>query len=500
MQEHSDHTPPIAEKAAVSREALCQAMLQILPEQSVLYKEADLRPYETDSLLFHKCLPLVVVLPDSIEQVQAVMRYADKKGVPVVARGAGTGISGGSIPHEHGILLSLTKFKQVLEIDPLNRSIRVQPGATNLSISEAVEHLGLYYAPDPSSQLACSIGGNVAENSGGVHCFKYGLTGQHILQLKVVTADGELVTIGAESLDAAGYDLLALMTGSEGMLGILVEMTLRLLPKPSKVRVLLAAFKDIAQSGQAVSDIIASGIIPAGLEIIDDYALEAVTQFIELDYPEGTGAILLCEADGNEAEVDEHAAALEQVLIKSGAFSVQVATTDEECALFWRVRKAAFPALGQIMPDVYVLDGTVPRKQLANALTKIREREKHYGLRTANMFHAGDGNLHPCILYDANIPGDLEKAEAFGSEIQHICLELGGTITGEHGVGVEKVDEMCEQFDTTELRQFHAVKYAFDPKGILNPGKAVPSLHRCAELGRMHVHKGQDSHPELERF
>jgi glycolate oxidase len=401
---------------------------------------------------------------------------------------------------DNGVLLSLAKFKQILDIDTHNRRATVQPGVRNLAISEAVSHLGLYYAPDPSSQIACSIGGNVAENSGGVHCLKYGLTTHNIVQLEIVTVEGERMTIGSEALDSPGYDLLALMTGSEGLLGVIVEVVVKLLPKPERAQVVLAAFDDVRKAGDAVAAIIQAGIIPAGLEMLDSPAIIATEEFVHADYPTDAAAILLCEVDGTHAEVDEHIADVREVVEREGATEVRISRDDAERAIFWAGRKAAFPAMGRISPDYYCMDGTIPRKALADVLIGIGELSKKYGQRVANVFHAGDGNLHPLILYDANIEGELERTEEFGGAICELCLEHGGTITGEHGVGVEKIDQMCVQFPPDELTQFHAVKQAFDPKGLLNPGKAVPTLHRCAEFGAMHVHHGELPFPELERL
>ena len=460
----------------------------------------DLRPFECDGLSVYRQLPMVVVLPETIEQAQAIMRLCHELKVPVVARGAGTGLSGGALPLADGVLLSLAKFKSILDIDPHNAMATVQPGVRNLAISEAAATYGLYYAPDPSSQIACTIGGNVAENSGGVHCLKYGLTVHNILQLKIVTAEGELLTIGSETLDSPGYDLLALMTGSEGMLGIIVEVTVKLLPKPQRAQVLLAAFDDVVKAGEAVGAIISAGIIPAGLEMMDRLAIQAAEDFAHAGYPRDAEAILLCELDGTNAEVSEYIMAARKILTASGATQVRTAVDEAERQLFWKGRKSAFPAVGRISPDYYCMDGTIPRRQLPLVLSRISEMSAEYGLPVANVFHAGDGNLHPLILFDANKEGELHHTEEFGRRILELCVEVGGTITGEHGVGMEKIDTMCVQFRSGELAQFHAIKAAFDPDGLLNPGKAVPTLHRCAELGAMHVHNGQLPHPELERF
>jgi glycolate oxidase len=482
------------------RDVLATDLRRILPPNAVLTGEEDLRPYECDGLSAYRRLPLIVVLPETIEQVQAILQLCYQNEVPVVARGAGTGLSGGALPIDNGVLLSLTKFNNILDIDPMNRTARVEPGVRNLAISEAVAPHGLFYAPDPSSQIACTIGGNVAENSGGVHCLKYGLTVHNVLQVKLLTIEGEPLTLGGSGLDAPGYDLLALMNGSEGMLGVITEITVRLLPRPQLTRVIMAAFDDIAQAGEAVGAIIAAGIIPAGLEMMDNPAIRAAEAFVHAGYPEGAAAILLCELDGTTEEVNEQAAQVEALLRAAGATTLRVAHNTEEQLLLWKGRKAAFPAVGRLSPDYYCMDGTIPRKRLPEVLTRISEMSEEYGLAVANVFHAGDGNLHPLILYDANRPGELERTEEFGGKILELCVEVGGTITGEHGVGIEKINQMCVQFKSVELEYFHAVKESFDPQRLLNPGKAVPTLHRCAEFGAMHVHHGQLSHPELERF
>jgi glycolate oxidase len=485
---------------STTQEALLNGLLALLPVSAVLTDPEDLRPFECDALSVYRRLPLVVVLPDTIEQVQAIMRLCHKLRVPVVARGAGTGLSGGALPLGDGVLLSLAHFKRIINIDPHNAMATVQPGVRNLAISEAAAAHGMYYAPDPSSQIACTIGGNVAENSGGVHCLKYGLTVHNILMLKVVTMEGELFTIGSETLDTPGYDLLALMTGSEGMLGIIVEVTVKLLARPERAQVVLAAFDDVVKAGEAVGAIIAAGIIPAGLEMMDKLAIQAAEDFAHAGYPRDAEAILLCELDGSNAEVSEYILAVRAVLKQSGATEVRTAVDEAERQLFWKGRKSAFPAVGRISPDYYCMDGTIPRRQLPHVLKQMSAWSTEYNLPVANVFHAGDGNLHPLILFDANKPGELARTEEFGRRILQLCVEVGGTITGEHGVGMEKIDQMCIQFKSAELAQFHAVKAAFDPDGLLNPGKAVPTLHRCAEFGAMHVHNGQLSHPELERF
>ncbi len=476
------------------------SLSEILPRDCLLIDPEDLRPYECDALSAYRRLPLAVALPSNVEQVKSLLRLCHRERVPVVARGAGTGLSGGALPAADGVLLSLTKFNRILSIDPANRTARVQPGVRNLAISEAAAPYGLYYAPDPSSQIACTIGGNVAENSGGVHCLKYGLTVHNILQLRVLTMEGEELVIGGKSLDSPGYDLLALLTGSEGLLGVITEVTVKLLPKPETTQVLLAAFGHVTHAGDAVAAIIASGIIPAGLEMMDQLAIKASEDFAHAGYPTDAAAILLCELDGTAAEVDADVAQVKSVLEESGATEVRIARDAQERQRLWAGRKAAFPAVGRLAPDYYCMDGTIPRRHLAEILNKINMLSKESGHPIANVFHAGDGNLHPLILYDANKLGDLDRAEAIGERILELCVQVGGTVTGEHGVGVEKLNSMCVQFNEAELKQFHAIKAAFDPAGLLNPGKAVPTLRRCAEFGAMHVHRGKQAHPELERF
>jgi glycolate oxidase len=482
------------------RRALLVALSTALPARCVLAEDEELRPYECDGLSAYRQLPAVAVLPETIEQVQAVLRICREQAIPVVPRGAGTGLSGGALPLSNGVLLGLARFNRILTIDPANRIARVQPGVRNLAISEAAAAHGLYYAPDPSSQIACSIGGNVAENSGGVHCLKYGLTVHNVLGLKLLTLDGELIELGGAALDGPGYDLLALMMGSEGLLGIVVEVTVRLLPKPERAQVLLAAYDSVEQAGEAVAAIIAEGIIPAGLEMMDNPAIRAAEAFVHAGYPVEAEAILLCELDGTNAEVSEEIMRVRQVLLKSGASEVRSATDEAQRQRFWAGRKGAFPAVGRISPDYYCMDGTIPRQHLGRVLKRIGELSEEYKLRVANVFHAGDGNLHPLILFDANQPGELQRAEAFGTAILDLCVAVGGTVTGEHGIGIEKLAPMCSQFGAAELEQFHALKAAFDPAGLLNPGKAVPTLHRCAEFGRMHVHAGEMKFPDLPRF
>ena len=484
----------------VSPNALVSKLRGILPAESVLHDEERLRPYECDGLTAYRQLPMVAVLPDTTEQVQEILRLCFRERIPVVARGAGTGLSGGALPLADGVLLSLAKFNRILEIDVENRSARVQPGVRNLAISEAVAHLGLYYAPDPSSQIACTIGGNVAENAGGLHCLKYGLTVHNIQELEVITVDGERVTIGAAALDAPGFDLLALMTGSEGLLGVIVEVRVKLLPRPECARVMLAAFDAVEHAGAAVGEIISQGTVPGGLEMMDNAAIRAAEDFVHAGYPTSAAAILLCELDGTREEVEVQIAKVRALLEGCGATEIRVAQTEEERARFWAGRKAAFPAVGRISPDYYCMDGTIPRRELPRVLSESEALSKEYGLPVINVFHAGDGNLHPLILYDANVPGQLERVEELGGRILELCVEVGGTITGEHGVGVEKIDQMCTQFRSLELTRFHEVKRAFDAHALLNPGKAIPTLRRCAELGGMHVHHGRIPFPDIERF
>ncbi len=471
-----------------------------LSEAAILADPEDLKPYECDGMSAYRKIPWLVVLPDTVEQVRKIMRICSREGVPVVARGAGTGLSGGALPVEKGVLLGLAKFNRIIDIDVANRKASVQPGIRNLAISEAAKPYGLYYAPDPSSQMACTIGGNVAENSGGVHCLKYGLTVHNILQLSIVTIDGDLVTIGGSGLDGPGFDLLALFTGSEGMLGVIVEVVVKLLPKPQATQILLASFDSVEKAGRAVAAVISAGHLPAGLEMMDNAAIKAVEAFLEIGYPLDAAAILLCELDGSSESLAEEVSVVKTLLLSESATEVRIARDDEEKKRFWAGRKAAFPAMGRISPDHFCMDGTIPRKHIGNVLTQINDLSKQYGFHVANVFHAGDGNLHPLILYDANNPGELEQAEMLGGDILALCVKVGGTITGEHGVGVEKINQMCIQFSPQELTQFHAVKSAFDPEGLLNPGKAIPTLHRCAEFGAMHVHGGKFPHPELERF
>ncbi len=484
------------------RATLLRRLRRLLPADAVLAREEELRPYECDALSAYRRLPGVVVLPRDADEVRAVLRLCRELQVPVVARGAGTGLAGGALPRPDGVLLSLARLDRILRLDPDNRIAVVQPGVRNLAVSEAAAAHGLFYAPDPSSQVACTIGGNVAENAGGVHCLKYGLTVHNVLGLKMITMDGELLELGGVhgAPDGPGLDLAALAVGSEGMLGVVVEATLRLLPVPPATRVALAAFDDIATAGKAVGRIIGAGIVPAGLEMMDNAALRAAEDFVHAGYPRDAAAILLCEVDGEAAEADAQMARVCALLREAGATEVRVARDEAERERFWKGRKAAFPAVGRISPDYYCMDGTIPRHRLPRVLEGIARLAREHGLPVANVFHAGDGNLHPLILYDAARPGELERTEELGAKILELCVAAGGTITGEHGVGMEKIDQMCVQFGTAELQRFHDVKAAFDPAGLLNPGKAVPTLHRCAELGAMHVHGGRLPFPELERF
>ncbi len=480
--------------------ALLAALGTILPTTSILTAAEDTRPYECDGLTLFRELPNAVLLPDDEAQVVAILKLCHAARVPVVARGAGTGLSGGALPDRDGVILSLTKFKRILAIDALARTATVEPGVRNLAISEAAAAFGLHYAPDPSSQIACTIGGNVAENSGGVHCLKYGLTLHNLRRVRAVLISGEVVEFGSEALDASGYDLLALITGSEGLLAITTEVTVKLTPLPRDARCVLAAFDDVASLGAAVAAIIGAGIVPAGLEMMDRLTISAVEPFVHAGYPDDAEAILLCESDGAPEEVSEEIAAVERLMKQSGATRIEVSRGEAQRRKFWSGRKAAFGAAGRISPDYYCIDGTIPRRMLGPVLQRIGELSLEFGLQCMNVFHAGDGNLHPLILYDANRPGDAEKTQAFGAKILELCVAVGGTITGEHGVGVEKIGDMCMQFAPAELERFLGVKRAFDPDALLNPGKAVPTLHRCAEMGRMHVHRGALPHPDLPRF
>ena len=479
---------------------LIKKLQAILSDDAVLFEHEDLKPFECDGLSAYRQVPMVVVTPETEAQVREILMLCRRENVPVVARGAGTGLSGGALPLVDGVLLSLAKFKRIISLDPIARIARVQPGVRNAAISEAAAPHGLYYAPDPSSQIACTIGGNVAENSGGVHCLKYGLTVHNVFKVRAYTMDGELLELGSEALDSAGYDLLALFNGSEGMLGVIVEVTVKLLPKPELARVVMAAFSSVTEAGAAVGEIIAAGIIPAGLEMMDKLSIQAAEDFVHAGYPLDAEAILLCESDGTPEEVAEEIAKMEAILSTCGATSLRTSANEADRLRLWAGRKAAFPAVGRLSPDYYCMDGTIPRRELGHVLNRIAELSQEYQLRVANVFHAGDGNLHPLILYDANQPGEFHRAEEIGGKILELCVEVGGTITGEHGVGIEKINQMCAQFQRAELQMFNAVKLAFDPSGLLNPGKVIPTAHRCAEFGKQHVHHGQVAFPELPRF
>ena len=489
-----------AEFSPVDRQALRARLAPLLPAGGYLDGAEALRAYESDGLPAYRSLPAAVVLPETLEQVRAVLKACADLGVPVVTRGAGTGLSGGALPFPGGVLLVMSKFSRILEIDPVALTARVQPGVRNLAVSEAAAPHGLFYAPDPSSQLACSIGGNVAENAGGVHCLKYGLTVHNILAVQVVTLDGEVLTLGGPAADAAGLDLMALFTGSEGLLGVVTEVLLRLQPLPETTRLILAAFDDVGRAAQAVAAIMAAGVTPAGLEMMDGPALRAAEDFARAGYPKDAAAILLCEIDGQAEDVAEEIERVSALLRDSGATEVRIARDEDERRRFWAGRKGAFPAMGRLAPDYYCIDGTIPRKSLPFVLAEMGRLADVHGLGVANVFHAGDGNLHPLILYDANLDGDLAKAEALGGAILELCVSVGGSITGEHGVGREKINQMCVQFSEAEVNAFHALKAAFDPQGLLNPGKAIPTLARCAEYGGMHVHHGALPFAHLERF
>ena len=492
---------PAPDQAVIDAKSdIVAALHAIVPGEGVIVDEDELRAYETDGLTAYKQLPLIVVLPETTEQVSRVLKCCQERGVKVVPRGAGTSLSGGALPLADGIILGLGKFNRVLEIDYDNRCAVVQPGVTNLGITHAVEAEGFYYAPDPSSQIACTIGGNVAENSGGVHCLKYGLTTNNLLGLEMVLMDGTVLRIGGKHLDSEGYDLLGLLTGSEGLLGVVTEVTVRILKKPETARALLLGFETAEQAGDSVAAIIAAGIIPGGMEMMDKPAIHAAEDFVHAGYPLEVEALLIVELDGPQAEVDHLIAEVSCIAEAHGAVTSRVSENEEERLSFWAGRKAAFPAVGRISPDYYCMDGTIPRAQLPLVLRRMREMSEKYGLRVANVFHAGDGNLHPLILYDANKPGELEAAEDFGADILKLCVEVGGVLTGEHGVGVEKRDLMGTMFSEADLKQQQRVKCAFDPEALLNPGKMFPQLHRCAELGRMHISGGKLPFPDLPRF
>ena len=492
--------PGAAQIDAARQREVVAALRAFMPAHAVLYREEETRPFECDGLSAYRQLPMVVALPETEEQVARVLQTCHGLGVPVVPRGAGTGLSGGALPSAEGVLLGMAKFNRILSIDAQARTARVQPGVRNAAISEAAAAHKLYYAPDPSSQIACSIGGNIAENSGGLHCLKYGLTVHNVLRVRGYTVEGDPVEFGLEALDSPGFDLLALAIGSEGMLAVTVEATVKLVPRPEVARVIMASFAEVETAGNAVADMIGVGIIPAGLEMMDRPATHAVEEFVHAGYDLDAAAILLCESDGTPEEVEEEIGRMKAVLSKSGATQLRVSDSEAQRLKFWAGRKAAFPAVGRISPDYYCMDGTIPKKRLGEMLGFIAQMEAKYGLRCPNVFHAGDGNLHPLILYDANDPGQLERTEAFAAEVLEKCVAVGGTITGEHGVGIEKINQMCVQFGTREIELFLALKLAFDAQGLLNPGKNIPTLHRCAEYGRMHVRGGQLPFPELPRF
>ena len=492
-------TAALSERAARQAE-IVQALGRVLPAHALLWHSEDTTPYECDGLTAYRQRPLVVCLPETYDEVQAVLRVCHQLQVPVVARGAGTGLSGGAMPHAMGVTMSLAKFNRILDLNPESRTAVVQCGVRNLAISEAAAPYGLYYAPDPSSQIACTIGGNVAENSGGVHCLKYGLTVHNVLKVKGFTVEGEPVEFGSEALDAPGYDLLAAVIGSEGMLAVTTEVTVKLIPKPQLARCIMASFDDVRKAGDAVAAVIAAGIIPAGLEMMDKPMTAAVEDFVHAGYDLTAEAILLCESDGTPEEVEEEIGRMSEVLRAAGATALSVSNDEAERLRFWSGRKNAFPASGRISPDYMCMDSTIPRKRLADILLAIQEMEKKYQLRCANVFHAGDGNLHPLILFDANDADQLHRCELFGADILETSVAMGGTVTGEHGVGVEKLNSMCVQFSAAENAQMFGLKHAFDPAGLLNPGKVIPTLNRCAEYGKMLVRGGQIKHPDLPRF
>ncbi|NQW11459.1 MAG: FAD-binding protein [Alphaproteobacteria bacterium] len=492
---------PEPDQAVLGRRGdIVRDLMAIVPGEGVIADQREMKPYESDGLTAYAQVPMIVVLPETTAQVAEVLSYCHANGIKVVPRGSGTSLSGGALPLADGVLLGLGKFNRILDIDYANRTVTAQPGVTNLGITHAVQENGFYYAPDPSSQIACSIGGNVAENSGGVHCLKYGLTTNNLLGCELVLMSGEIVRLGGKAMDADGYDLLGLVTGSEGLLGIVTEVTVRILPKPATAKAMLLGFHSVEEAGALVGDIIAAGVIPAGLEMMDSPAIRAAEAFVGVGYPVDCAALLIVELDGPEAECDELVDLIRIMAAARGVTFERVSQSEAERQAFWAGRKAAFPAVGRIAPDYFCMDGTIPRGKLPQVLGRISELGTQYGLGVANVFHAGDGNLHPLILYDADIPGDLEKAEAFGADILKLCVAVGGVLTGEHGVGVEKRDLMGEMFDETDLACQQRVKCAFDPGLLLNPGKVFPVLHRCAELGRVHVHRGKLAFPDLPRF
>ncbi len=492
---------PEPDAAVLARRASIVADLRrIVRGEGVIDKAAELRAYECDGLTAYRQPPMVAVLPGTTAEVAEVLRYCFANRIKVVPRGAGTSLSGGALPLADGVLFGMGKFSRVREIDVANRCVVAEPGVTNLAISQAVQGLGLYYAPDPSSQIACTIGGNVAENSGGVHCLKYGLTTNNVIGVELVTIEGEIVRLGGKHFDASGYDLLGVTVGSEGMLGVVTEVTVRILPRPPSARALLIGFASVEGAGDCVADVIGAGIIPGGMEIMDRPAAEAAEAFVHAGYPLDAAAVMIVELDGVEAEVEHLTAEVEAIAGRNGATSCRISRSEEERLLFWAGRKAAFPAVGRISPDYYCMDGTIPRREIGRVLRRIQQMEGEFGLRCVNVFHAGDGNLHPLILYDANKPGELDRAEAFGADILRLCVEVGGVLTGEHGVGVEKRDLMSTMFNEIDLNQQQRLKCAFDSESLLNPGKVFPQLCRCAELGRVHVRGGELRFPDLPRF
>jgi len=492
---------PLPDIAVVERrDEIAAALRNIVPGEGVIISEPERRVYESDGLTAYRQLPLVVVLPSTVAQVAAILRYCKDEGIKVVPRGAGTSLSGGALPLSDGVLLGMAKFNRILEIDYDNRCVVAQPGVTNLAITKTVEHAGFYYAPDPSSQIACTIGGNVAENSGGVHCLKYGLTTNNLLGIEMVLMDGAVLRLGGKHFDAEGYDLLGVMTGSEGLLGVVTEVTVRILPKPTTARALLIGLPTTEDAGDCVAAVIGAGIIPAGMEMMDRPAIHAAEAFVKVGYPLDVETLLIVELDGAPAEVDYLIGKVEAIAGDHHATTIRASRDEAERLAFWSGRKAAFPAVGRISPDYYCMDGTIPRGRLSEVLTRMRTLSEKYRLAVANVFHAGDGNLHPLILYDANKPGEIERAEAFGADILKLCVEVGGVLTGEHGVGVEKRDLMGAMFNDADLAHQQRLRCAFDPDGLLNPGKVFPQLHRCAELGRLRVHSGRLPFPELPRF
>ncbi len=482
------------------RDEIIAALREIVPGEGVISSAAEMVPYESDGLMAYRQPPMVVVLPSTTKQVSQVLKYCHDNGIRVVPRGAGTSLSGGALPLADGVLLGLGKFKRIREIDFDNRAVVVEPGVTNLAITQAVEHAGFYYAPDPSSQIACTIGGNIAENSGGVHCLKYGMTTNNVLGCEIVLITGEIIKIGGKCTENAGYDLMGVITGSEGLLGVITEVTVRILRKPETARALMVGFAEIEAAGRCVAEIIGAGIIPGGMEMMDKPAIHAAEAFVHAGYPLDVEALLIIELDGPGVEVDELIARVETIAQSCGSTTCQISTSEQQRLLFWAGRKAAFPAVGRISPDYLCMDGTIPRGKLPEALARIRQLSEKYQLGVANVFHAGDGNLHPLILYDANKPGETDRAEAFGADILRVCVELGGVLTGEHGVGIEKRDLMPEMFSQIDLVQQQRLKCAFDAEGLLNPGKVFPTLHRCAELGRLHVRGGKLPFADLPRF